>query len=252
MGYYDYDNNEVTYKLREAFRSGMAEASAPSITRLGEDKNGDLWIRSLLINDKVNARGWSVDRLTLPKNVYSIVGRPLVLGTNPITRKNDHPGWDTLKPADANFKEQEKYKIDTVEKVFYDKNTDSYYCDSKISNRPARNFLNSFIDIDIPIAVSPQIVFDPAKEQNTDYKNWIFTHLAVVDKAAYPDAKVIGACTGDYGTTCGQRLQQIATTRTPTPTATSAASAADIDTSVSGHKLRNFTYSYGLGFSNIR
>jgi hypothetical protein len=256
---FEYNNNkEIGDQLKQAFRHGIESAEASSqqqqqqIERLGTDKNGDLWVRSFLINDKVNARGWSVDKSTLDKNVYSIVGRPLVIRTDPVTGRNDHPVWDTLKPADANFKEQSKYKIGTVEHVFYDENTDSYYADSRIDNKGAKDFINSFTSNKIPIPVSPQIVYDPNQEFSNNYKNWIFTHLSVVDKAAYPDAKVIGSCTGDYKTTCGEKLQQIATIPAAAATAASASSSLPSSSSPSLTRIPSVGFGYQAPYNGKR
>jgi hypothetical protein len=185
--------------LNGAAATAMAQGSYPYAysERLDSGNNGskDLWIRSFLINTKYNARGWAVDPSTILQNVYSIVGKPLVLDENPITGKADHPRWDTHKSAEANLLEQGKKAIGVVEKVFYDKETDSYYADSRVTDPHAREYIRQFHGKKVPIHVSPQLVYDSKTEQPNYYKNWQFVHLAVVDKPAYgPQAQAIGAC----------------------------------------------------------
>ena len=217
---YNYYDNRVTKLLDEAVSGAAAEASSLFPTsnsvyseRLGTDSKGDLWIRTFLINTRLNKRGWSVAPDTIHKNVLSIIGKPLVIDRDPMTGRIDHPQWNSSKSASANLHEQSKYAIGTVERVYYDKETDSYYADSRITNAAARNYINSLItgtNKKIPIAVSPQLVYDPKTEHPNYYKNWELTHIAIVDNGAYgPQAKAIGTCNGD-SETCQQQLQQIA------------------------------------------
>jgi hypothetical protein len=183
-----------------------AEASLYS-ERLGEDKNGDLWIRSFLINTKRNVRGWRVNHQTIRDRVVSAIKKPITIFRNAFSKKVDHPEWDTKKSADANFKEQAKYAIGTIERVLYDKESDSYYADSKITDPQAKEYIKGFQDKKIPLPVSPQIIYDPKTEQPNYYSNWFFSHLAIVEKGAYgPDAKVLHVCEGD-GDTCHNQFQ---------------------------------------------
>jgi hypothetical protein len=56
------------------------------------------------------------------------------IAENPQTGKPDHPIYDTRKSAEANFQEQSKYKIGTIEKVFYNPNDGAYYADSRVTD----------------------------------------------------------------------------------------------------------------------
>jgi hypothetical protein len=234
-GYEPY-NSQTTTMLQEAHRSGVANASSVhEIERIGTDRNtGDLWIRSFLINSRVNTRGWSVDPETLPRNVLSIIGKPLVLDRG-IDGSINHPIWDSHKSAEANFRAQRNKAIGVAERVFYDKETDSYYADSRITDRKVRDYINSFTDRKLPIPVSPQLVYDSTKEHPNYYKNYEFTHLAIVDKGAYgPEARVLASCNGDYTQTCRNKLQQARNNNT------AAASA-----SAGYEHLRNIPSCYG-------
>ncbi len=208
--------------------ASMAVAEGSYVERLGDDKKGDLYMRSFLINSRPNARNWSVDPQTIRDNVLSIVGKPVLLD-------HDHPVWDTHKSADANISEQSKKAIGKVEKVFYDPNTDSYFADSKIIDPDAKSYIRKFSDKRVPLSVSPQLVYDSRTEQPNYYKKWDFTHLAILDnnKGAYgPQAVVIGTCNGD-GPTCHKKLQQQAL----------AAASASASAAASGYVLQRDTSS---------
>jgi hypothetical protein len=99
-----------------------------------------------------------------------------------------------------------------VKKVWYDKESDSYYADSLVTDPKAKEYINRFQDSKIPIATSPQILYNQNQELPNYYKNWEFSHLAIVDRGAYGNqAQVIGTCKGD-GETCTKKLQQQAAT----------------------------------------
>jgi hypothetical protein len=202
-----YVPHDTESLLKTASASGIAEGSY--VERLGNDSEG-LWIRSFLIKPGVrNARGWGVDSSTALQNVYSIVGKPLVLYRDPVTGKADHPSWNHHYSADANMKNQSRDAIGVVKKVFYDPNTDAYFADSLVTDKAAIEHLNSFTDRRIPIPVSPQIVYDPNKNLSNWYDKWSFSHLAVVNAAAYPSnlARVIETCNGNEET-CHKKLQR--------------------------------------------
>jgi hypothetical protein len=57
----------------------IAEVSSTPIENLGTDENGDLWVRSFLINTKLNERSWQISEETAKSNVTSIIGKPLIM-----------------------------------------------------------------------------------------------------------------------------------------------------------------------------
>lgn len=203
MSFYSQEDKESL--LRDSTRTAVAQGSYAE--KLESNKDG-LWLRSFLISSAVNARNWSVDKDTLLRNVYSIVGQPLVL--DQFDGRADHPVYDTTKSKEANFAQQRKSAIGEVKRVWYDKETDAYYADSLVTDKRAKEYINSFSSKKIPIQVSPQILYNEKFESpNGPYKNWEFSHLAIVSKAAYPNANVIGVCAGD-GRTCKDKLQKAA------------------------------------------
>ena len=112
-----------------------------------------------------------------------------------------------------------------------------------ITDPGVKAYIRSFSQKEIPVAVSPQLVYNSRTEQPNYYIDWAFTHLAIVERGAYGgDARVIGACDGDRES-CHKKLQSIATvlaaSSSPSATATAAAAAA------SAPELRNIPSWYG-------
>jgi hypothetical protein len=81
-------NKQTTAALKESARIAIAEGSYSQ--RLKTDKNGDVYIRSFLISDKVNDRNWSIEP---NQNILSILGKPLIRYRDPITLRVDHVPW---------------------------------------------------------------------------------------------------------------------------------------------------------------
>src|SRR5919202_5891606 len=162
MSYYDnnYNSQIITELLTDATKSIMAmrtssvaEASntTPSyVERLGQDSNGDMWVRSFLINTNRNGRGWAVSPSTIRKNALSIIGKPLILYKDPQSGKVDHHPWDIKRTAEANIKSQERFAVGRAEKLFYDDKTDSYYVDAKVTDPQAKAYIRSFTNKHIP------------------------------------------------------------------------------------------------------
>lgn len=214
----NYNNNsDLVFSLLQAavqsYKYASAEASYPAANfpvKLGKDENGDLWVRSFLLNSNQNAANWSVARETLRDNITSAIGKPLVLHRHEITGKIVHPDWRSNVSAQANYASQRDKAIGVIEKVFYYDKNDSYYADIKVTDPEARDYIDAHSTQGSNIhgiSVSPQIIYDPKREKsNGPYKNWSVSHLAIVEKGAYgPQAKVIGACNGN-GPTCHEKL----------------------------------------------
>lgn len=209
--------NPTENLLREVSISSIAEASTPTsyIERLGEDSNGDLWIKFFLINHQNNSRGWRIDNRTSKEKVLSAIGKPIVLFRDIFSNKVDHPHWDSKKSSEANYEAQSKYEIGKINKVFYWPDNDSYYATGKITDKDAKEYIKSFKEKKVPLPTSPQIIYDSRKEKPDHYSNWELTHLAIVQKGAYgPDAKVSHFCVGN-GETCSKQIENTAVASAP-------------------------------------
>jgi hypothetical protein len=242
MSYQYYSTKHQTPQETESLLKqtilSSAEGSYQETEKLGSDSEG-LWLRSFLIKPGVyNKRGWAVSSETVMQNIYSIVGKPLVLHRDPQTGKADHPSWNEHFSAEANVRAQSSDAIGVVKKVFYNKDDDSYYADSLVTDAKAKEYINSLHGRKLPIPVSPQIVYNPKLNSPNYFSDWSFSHLAVVDKAAYgPAAAVIGACDGNERT-CHKELQKI-------NVVAAASASASAEASVPGLELKRDTSSVG-------
>ena len=118
--------------LLPAMASASTSTSLHPVERL--DKNdGSTYIRTFLLNTKRNKIGWAVDPETIHKNVLSIIGKPLVIDIDPISKRLDHPHWNSHRSAEASRKSQDAKRVGTVERVFYDTKNDDYYGDIRVT-----------------------------------------------------------------------------------------------------------------------
>jgi hypothetical protein len=214
--YHYYHNTSILPKLlNQATRSLYTAADASAYSqRLNQDESG-LWVRTFLISNRRNSRGWRADTSNNDQ-LLSIIGKPLVLDRNPLTGRLDHPKYDTTKSEAANASEHARHAIGTVMSVHYNPNNDSYYADSLITDPTVIKYLNDNTSRDGKIALqtSPQILYDPKTEQKDNFKNWKFSHLAVVSAGAYPEAQIVGTCLGNKET-CHNQFQSIAVASEP-------------------------------------
>lgn len=157
-------------------------------------------IRTFLINKQLNGRGWRISAATLARHVLSFVDRPLILKRFANGRV-DHREWDSSLSASQNFADQEKYGIGRIAKILHDQTTDDYYADIEITNKHAEDWLRAQRRQNIPIAVSPQIIYDRRKEPNPhNISNWFGSHLAIVNLGAYgPSAIATNLCESAEG-----------------------------------------------------
>ena len=153
------------------------------------EENGDLLVKSFLIDDSLNENDWKVTRDSIPKYVESFKGMPLVLYEK-AQDVFDHPIEG--KSLAEIIQNQARFAIGRIEKVI--KSGSKYFAISKITNPAAKEAIKNH---DIPFFVSPTVVHD-ASEQNT-FTKWAGLQLAIVSKPAYgaSKAQITGLCEGD-------------------------------------------------------
>ena len=141
MSLHYYYTDTARALAREA--TSTAAANGSFAENLGTDKNGDLWLKTFLINTDINKNGWSVSPDTIHENVKSIIGKPLVMARDRLTGRLAHPQWSTLKSAQANYDSQSASAIGVVEDYQYDPRTNTYYAISRITVPAVRDELLS-------------------------------------------------------------------------------------------------------------
>src|SRR5918912_3329333 len=95
--------------------SAVATAEGSYAQKIPSDKPGELWLRHFLIDHSTNKRGWSISKQTSWQNVLSAIGAPIVLKMDESSHA-DHPEYNIHADASWNTKEQNKYKIGTIER----------------------------------------------------------------------------------------------------------------------------------------
>lgn len=163
------------------------------------EDSGRLFVKAFLIDSSQNGNEWGVSQASIPENINTAIGQPLVL-----TEEYDHPpDGDTLEHWQAI---QEQYRIGTIVDVTRSKKDadDSYYAIIEITDPDARAAIQSN---EIPMYVSPAIAdFSRSlvADQNgtitgVEANNWRFMHLAIVDEPAYgiKRAQITARCGGD-------------------------------------------------------
>lgn len=178
-------------------RKASAALSSPKepITQLTHEK-GKFYVKAFLIDESLNRNDWAVTAESIPRNIKSFKGKPLVL-----THNFDHPGTesDTLQHW---LKFQETYRvgniIDIQAKQTHTGST-AYYAIIEVTDPDVRA---SMQNNNIPHYVSPAIAQPISTAANTvsnQISDWTGIHLAIVDEPAYGVKKAVISemCGGD-------------------------------------------------------
>lgn len=209
LGKTEEQANTFCTKLFEAPDTEDASKSARLIQKYlpsGVQNEDKYFVKAFLLDDTINLNQWGVNADSIPKNIATFIGKPLVL-----TEAFDHPIVDDMSYTHA-LQYQDIYRIGTiVDIVKMDKQKDSPYGNSyfaiiEITNPAAKA---AFQAETLPLYVSPAIAQMVREEDPTNLKDWLALHLAIVDDPAYTmqKAMITGKCGGDTET-CLIRLRQ--------------------------------------------
>lgn len=163
----------------------------PKVTKY---QDGDrLFIRSFLIDASINENSWGVSADSIPKNIKSFVGMPIVL-----TNDYSHPKLVDGQQLQPNLDYQERFAIgkivDVVEKE------GKWDAIQEITDPLAKEAISNN---EIPFYVSPRIFITQLGDSMGQIRNWIGVHNAVVDDPAYGKGKAtIDAVCAGSGTAC--------------------------------------------------
>jgi hypothetical protein len=172
-------------------------ASGKPITKFTNER-GKLFVKAFLIDSSVNLNQWAVTEESIPKNINTFIGKPLVL-----TKEFDHPGTDqdTLKHW---LKFQEDFRVGTIINITPKHNSDTgstaYYAVIEVTDKALKDSLQNN---DVPHYVSPAIAQPVQTAANLSpaeaISEWTGIHLAIVDEPAYgvKKAAITETCGGD-------------------------------------------------------
>jgi hypothetical protein len=157
----------------------------PKVIKFKE--GNDVFLKVWLIDTSVNVNAWRVLPESIPKNIESVIGKPIVLASN-----YDHPPIVDREHVEPNLQYQERFAIARYVKYFVDGST--YWGIAKVTDPLAAEAIDAN---DIPLTVSPRLFRLDTSEPMDRTTKWIFVHSAIVDKPAYGDRAVIDAvCEG--------------------------------------------------------
>lgn len=160
---------------------------------------GKLFLRAFLLDSSKNVNGWRVAQASIPQNIRSFIGLPLLLYRSTGAEKDkprkpgelDHPPYLFDHSLPYNLEWQERYKIgEIIDVVQKDGRWDAII---EITDPLAKQTIENN---DLEFYVSPRVIHDP-NDPDDAIKNWIGGHLATVNEPAFGDkAAVKGACYG--------------------------------------------------------
>jgi len=181
---------------RRICRDAMEERRG-SARRAGTRDN-KFYVKAFLIDPSININQWAVTEESIPKNINTFIGKPLVL-----TEKFDHPGAD-METLNHWLQYQEAFRVGTIIDVIPKKNattgTTAYHAVIEVTDKDLQESLRNN---SVPIYVSPAIAQPAssigAKTAEDVISEWTGIHLAIVDEPAYGVKKAVisETCGGD-------------------------------------------------------
>lgn len=201
-------------------REASATLKAPGQAITYQDKNRDkVFLKVFLIDGSVNKNHWGVRPDSISKNIYSAIGKPVVLykntGKEPDANQRtvgeyDHPylgGADSVEHALAY---QDLFRVATYIDVFESSTKPGQWWGiAEVTDEGVKRALRE--DPNIPMYVSPTIRLLSANEPENAHSQWTFMHSAIVDRPAFgiDRAYIGGQCSGGRDT-CLLQLRKAA------------------------------------------
>ena len=205
----DLKNKLITKtKSKVASLPGNKKLLLASLESITDDKKYASYF--LLTGDMVNGRGWGVTAESIPSQIKSFIGMPLVVTSNEFIENSpygaiyDHPSTEHLpmlglaEPGTFNVDDedlihrfQNKFRIGEMIDVF--EKDGVWRCIVEIDQ--------AFRSKPLPPFVSPSLMMDDESEHEGNITKWHGLHLAGLDqKPAYGSIALLkGECQGPLG-----------------------------------------------------
>ena len=186
-----------------------------SLESISDDKKYGSYF--LLTGDMVNGRGWGVTKESIPGQIKSFIGKPLVITSDewiensPYGAIYDHPSTEHLPmlgiaaPGTFNVDDedlihrwQNRFRVGEIIDVF--EKDGVWRCIVEIDEK--------FRSRELPQFVSPSLMMDDETEHEGSITKWHGLHLAALnEKPAYGSIALLkGECQGPLGT-CATQLK---------------------------------------------
>ncbi len=175
-------------------------------------KQGKFASYFLLKGDEVNGREWGVTSESIPTNIATFIGRPLI-ATGEKFIKDSPYGVNFVHPSISHFKGrapelvaglnpmniddilkfQDRFKIGTIDDVFFNPETNIWNASVKLAEGVEHS--------DLPPFVSPALYQLDMTEHEGSLTKWTGLHLAALDqRPAYGNIALLnGTCSGTSG-----------------------------------------------------
>ena len=176
------------------------------------EKQGKFASYFLLKGDEVNGREWGVTSGSIPENISTFIGRPLIATGEKFIEDSPY-GVNFVHPSITHFKSrapelvaglnpmniddiltfQDRFKIGTIDDVFFNEDKQLWNASVKLAEGVEQS--------DLPPFVSPALYQLDMAEHEGQLTKWTGLHLAALDqKPAYGNIALLnGTCTGTSG-----------------------------------------------------
>jgi hypothetical protein len=176
------------------------------------EKQGKFASYFLLKGDEINGREWGVTSSSIPSNIASFIGRPLVATGDKFIQDSPY-GVNYLHPSISHFaqrapelvaglnpmniddilKFQDRFRIGTIDDVFFDSNKNLWNASVKLAEGVEAS--------DLPPFCSPALYQLDMTESEGNITKWTGLHLAALtERPAYGNIALLnGTCSGTSG-----------------------------------------------------
>jgi len=175
-------------------------------------KQGKFASYFLLKGDEINGREWGVSSQSIPENIASFIGRPLIATGEKFVKDSPY-GVNYVHPSISHFigrapelvagldpmnidhilKFQEQFRIGTIDDVFFNQDTQIWNASVKLAQGVESS--------DLPPFCSPALYQLDMTEPEGNITKWSGLHLAALDqRPAYGSMALLnGTCSGTSG-----------------------------------------------------
>jgi hypothetical protein len=198
--------------LKIPLKSRYLTASLDTEFVSNPEKQGKFASYFLLKGDEINGREWGVSSSSIPDNISSFIGRPLVATGDKFV--NDSPyGVNYVHPSIGHFKQrapelvagldpmnidhilkfQDRFRIGTIDDVFFNSDKQVWNASVKLAQGVEAS--------DLPPFCSPALYQLDMLEPEGNITKWTGLHLAALDqRPAYGNIALLnGTCSGTSG-----------------------------------------------------
>ncbi len=202
----------ASLKIAKLIQQPYLTASLDTEFVQNPEKQGKFASYFLLKGDEINGREWGVTSDSIPRNIETFIGMPLIATGNKFVEDSPY-GDQFLHPSISHFMRrapqlvagldplniddiksfQDRFRIGTIEEVFFDSNKNLWNAVVRLANGVEAS--------DLPPFCSPALYQLDMFESEGQITKWTGLHLAALDqRPAYGNIALLnGTCSGTTG-----------------------------------------------------